>query len=131
MINTNYSPKNDNKIFRDVIAEYEKKALNLSSPEDRYETLIECIDDVFDTENQFRLPNDRYKKPSPPTSAYVAAMLRISEHIFKISFTDSIEEEDTALGIYVESGEKKGLYSISKPYIKQVIILPLKHVWII
>ncbi len=121
MINTNYSPKNDNKIFRDVIAEYEKKALNLSSPEDRYETLIKCIDDVFDTENQFRLPNDRYKKPSPPTSAYVAAMLRISEHIFRISFTDSIEEEDTALGIYVESGEKKGLYSISKPYIKQVI----------
>lgn len=121
MINKNNKPKDYNRMFRTVIMEYAKKAPTLSSPEDRYAALVECIDDVFVTENMYRMPGDRYKIPSPPTPAYIAAMLRISENISNISFTDTIEEEDTALGIYVESGEKKGLYSISKPYIKQVI----------
>ena len=121
MSKNSYSPKDYNKIFSDVISNYEKIASNLSSPKDRYAALVECIDDVFDTENQFRPHSDRYKKPTPPTAAYVAAMLLISEHIINISFTDSLDEENTALGIYVESGTKEGLYTISQKYVKQVI----------
>lgn len=121
MSNNYYSPKDNNKIFRDVIAEYEKKAPSLSTPEDRYTALVECIDEVYNTENQFRPHNDKYKKPDPPTPAYVASMIRISEHVANISFTDSLDEENTALGIYVESGTRKGLYTISQKYVKQII----------